>query len=368
MDFLQSREWGLMILDEVRVSAADVFRRVVSMVKAHAELGLTATLLREDDRISDLNFLIGPKLFEANWMELSEQGHIARVQCAEVWCPMPPDFLRKYYSGRLEKVVKLTLCSVNPNKYQVCEYLVRHHEARGDKILAFSDGIYTLQMYALKMERAFIYGGTAHEERLQALENFRHNPRVNTLFLPKIGDTSLDLPEATCLVQVSSHGGSRRQEAHRLGRILRAKRRNDEGFNAFFYSLVSKDTREMRYSAKRQGFLVDQGYAFKIITKLQGLDGSDDYGFATESEQNLLLEATIADHGGEGSESDQPESETSEDEFGRNVFIRENGARQRPSRRLKIQVYSLRRACRRSSRKWAGRVLRPSLSSRKSRM
>jgi DNA excision repair protein ERCC-3 len=33
-----------------------------------------------------------------------------------------------------------------------------------------------------------------------------------------------------------------------IGRILRAKRRNDEGFNAFFYSLVSKDTQEMLYS------------------------------------------------------------------------------------------------------------------------
>jgi DNA excision repair protein ERCC-3 len=43
-----------------------------------------------------------------------------------------------------------------------------------------------------------------------------------------------------------------------LGRILRAKRRNDEGFNAFFYSLVSKDTQEMYYSSKRQGFLIDQ--------------------------------------------------------------------------------------------------------------
>src|SRR5271169_4556635 len=53
-----------------------------------------------------------------------------------------------------------------------------------------------------------------------------------------------------------------------IGRILRAKRRNDEGFNAFFYSLVSKDTQEMYYSTKRQQFLIDQGYAFKVITHL----------------------------------------------------------------------------------------------------
>lgn len=76
---------------------------------------------------------------------------------------------------------------------------------------------------------------------MRILQNFQHNPVVNTIFLSKVGDTSIDLPEATCLIQISSHFGSRRQEAQRLGRILRAKRRNDEGFNAFFYSLVSQE-------------------------------------------------------------------------------------------------------------------------------
>lgn len=42
----------------------------------------------------------------------------------------------------------------------------------------------------------------------------------------------------------------------------------EEEFNAFFYTLVSRDTQEMYYSAKRQQFLVDQGYAFKIVPNL----------------------------------------------------------------------------------------------------
>jgi DNA excision repair protein ERCC-3 len=36
--------------------------------------------VREDDKIDDLNFLIGPKLYEANWMDLAKDGHIANVQ------------------------------------------------------------------------------------------------------------------------------------------------------------------------------------------------------------------------------------------------------------------------------------------------
>ena len=40
----------------------------------------TATLVREDDKIADLNYMIGPKLYEANWMDLAAKGHIANVQ------------------------------------------------------------------------------------------------------------------------------------------------------------------------------------------------------------------------------------------------------------------------------------------------
>jgi DNA excision repair protein ERCC-3 len=80
MDFLTGREWGFLLLDEVHVVPANMFRRVITTIAAHAKLGLTATLVREDDKINDLNFLIGPKLYEANWMDLSRQGHIAKVQ------------------------------------------------------------------------------------------------------------------------------------------------------------------------------------------------------------------------------------------------------------------------------------------------
>lgn len=287
MNWLQSREWGLMILDEVHVVPASMFRKVTSAIAAQTKLGLTATLLREDDKIKDLNFLIGPKLYEANWMELAAQGHIAKVQCAEVWCPMTTEFYSEYLRASSRKQALLYI--MNPRKFQACQYLIDFHEKRGDKIIVFSDNVYALEKYARKLNKAFIYGGTGQNERLRILENFQHNEQVNTIFLSKIGDTSLDLPEATCLIQISSHYGSRRQEAQRLGRILRAKRRNDEGFNAFFYSLVSKDTSEVTYSSKRQAFLVDQGYAFKVITHLEGIDEYEGLFYDTPAERRELL-------------------------------------------------------------------------------
>ncbi len=118
------------------------------------------------------------------------------------------------------------------------------------------------------------------------------------------------MPDANVLIQIASHGGSRRQEAQvmfliltraffsksqyllqRLGRILRAKKgSNPNEVNAYFYSLVSQDTKEMAYSTKRQRFLVNQGYAFKIITELPGLKEDMSLSFSTREEQQVLLQ------------------------------------------------------------------------------
>lgn len=291
MDFLTSREWGFIILDEVHVVPAAMFRRVVTTIAAHSKLGLTATLLREDDKIDDLNFLIGPKLYEANWMDLSQKGHIANVQCAEVWCPMTAEFYQEYLNVNARK--RMLLYIMNPSKFQAAQFLIEYHEKRGDKIIVFSDNVYALKAYALKLKKPYIYGSTPQAERIMILKNFQNNAQVNTIFLSKVGDTSIDLPEATCLIQISSHYGSRRQEAQRLGRILRAKRRNDEGFNAFFYSLVSKDTQEMYYSTKRQAFLVDQGYAFKVITHLHGMEELPNLAYSSARERRELLQEVL---------------------------------------------------------------------------
>lgn len=144
MDFLTSREWGFILLDEVHVVPAAMFRRVVTKIKAHTKLGLTATLVREDDKIDDLNFLIGPKLYEANWMDLAENGHIAKVQCAEVWCDMTPEFYREYLRESSRK--KMLLYCMNPRKFQACQFLIQYHENRGDKIIVFSDNVYALEV------------------------------------------------------------------------------------------------------------------------------------------------------------------------------------------------------------------------------
>lgn len=291
MDFLTRTEWGLVVFDEVHVVPANMFRRVVSIIISHCKLGLTATLVREDEKIEDLNFLIGPKLYEADWLNLCAQGHISRVNCTEVWCKMTGDFYKQYLAVDIRK--KRLLAIMNPTKIQTCEYIIKKHERMGDKIIVFSDNVYALKTYALKFGKPFIYGPTGQVERMNILKQFRTNPRISTIFLSKVGDTSIDIPEATCLIQISSHFGSRRQETQRLGRILRAKKRANEGFSAYFYTLVSMDTEEMPYSTKRRQFLIDQGYSFRILEEIPDMDRSLISAYKTRTEQNELLSSIL---------------------------------------------------------------------------
>lgn len=119
--------------------------------------------MREDDKIEDLNYMIGPKLYEANWMDLAAKGHIATVQvsrawagqsrrsfidfllqCAEVWCPMTPEFYKEYLKEKSRD--KMLLWCMNPNKFQSCQFLIDYHEQRGDKIIVFSDNVFALKV------------------------------------------------------------------------------------------------------------------------------------------------------------------------------------------------------------------------------
>lgn len=299
---IQELEWGLLLVDEVQVMPARTFRTVATTVKSHCILGLTATLVREDNLIYDLHWLIGPKLYEASWQQLQDDGFLARVRCVEVWCEMSKAFFEEYLRANDDRNYSLqqALWTCNPNKLKVCEYLVRFHEQRGDKIIVFSDNIFILEEFAKRLGRYFICGKVPMHERMQILSAFAETSTCNTVFLSKVGDNAIDIPAANVIVQISSHYGSRRQEAQRLGRILRPKQRNYDSaaankYNAFFYSLVSRDTQEMFYANKRQQFLVEQGYNYHVLRDegAERLAAASDLWYGSEEHQLQLLKQVL---------------------------------------------------------------------------
>lgn len=289
-DALFDTIWGLMILDEVHMAPATGVRDSISHVVAKAVVGLTATYVREDHRIRDIFHVVGPKLFDISWEELHQQGYLASITCVEVHCPMTADFMVEYAhrvnmllppgaggggggaSALAAAPMLQAIAAANPNKMLcVCELVHRHlyhhdHDQSFSKILVFCDHIALLKEYAKLLDVPIVHGETSHAERMAIFSEFQSTRRVNVICISRVGDVSVNLPCANVVIQVSSHGGSRRQEAQRLGRILRPKQRHDSGpVEAYFYSLISRDTMEVSYAAHRSEFLVDQGYNCRFV-------------------------------------------------------------------------------------------------------
>lgn len=271
MDQIAKNEWGLLVLDEVQVAPAEVFKKAfLTKTRSHCKLGLTATLIREDNKIEDLQFYIGPKLYEESWIELTKQGFLAKVQCVEIRVPMVKCFMNEYLKkNEFGRNMGIYMYTANPNKFIVLQYLIEIHRARGDKILVFIDTIDILIEFARMLNYPYICGELKNYEREKILQFFKVlKDDWNVIFISRVGDVGIDLPDANVAIEISSLFGSRRQEAQRLGRILRPKEKKaNETYQSYFYSLTSIGTKEMKYGFKRQKFLIKQGYNFKMINE-----------------------------------------------------------------------------------------------------
>ena len=250
------KDWGLIIYDEVHLLPAPVFRATAT-IQTKRRLGLTATLVREDGKEGDVFSLIGPKKYDIAWLVLEERNYIARAVCNEVRVPMPIDARLVYATADLRP--RFRIASENPNKIAVVKAIVEKH--KGGSILVIGQYISQLEKIARYLRAPLIQGITPNKKRIEYYEAFRRG-EVKLMVVSKVANFAVDLPDANVAVQVSGTFGSRQEEAQRLGRILRPKR----GENiAYFYALVSDDTIEQDFSAKRQLFLTEQGYEYRIV-------------------------------------------------------------------------------------------------------
>ncbi len=249
-------DWGLVIYDEVHLLPAPVFR-MTAEIQSRRRLGLTATLVREDGRESDVFSLIGPKRFDAPWRDIEAQGWIAPAQCVEVRVTLTADERMAY--ALAEPDVAYRVGSTAASKMGVVERVLARHP--GEPTLVIGQYIDQLERLASRLGAPLITGKTPNREREILFARFRQG-EVGLLVVSKVANFSIDLPEATVGVQVSGTFGSRQEEAQRLGRILRPKR---DGRQAWFYAVVSRDTNDQTFAANRQRFLAEQGYAYEIV-------------------------------------------------------------------------------------------------------
>jgi len=266
LPLFDQQDWGLIVYDEVHLLPAPVFRATASL-QARRRLGLTATLVREDGAEEDVFALIGPKKYDVPWKQLEQKGWIAQATCREIRVPFPGEVERIQYASA-DKKEKFRIAAENPMKVEVVARLVEMHEK--DHVLVIGQFLDQLEAMSKKLDAPIITGKTPAKERDVLYAKFKSG-EIPRLVVSKVANFAIDLPDANVAIQISGTFGSRQEEAQRLGRVLRPKAPpSGDGFSrggggqAMFYTLVTRDTVELDYAARRQLFLTEQGYRYEI--------------------------------------------------------------------------------------------------------
>lgn len=282
---LTDRDWGLVIYDEVHLLPAPIFR-VTAQIQAKRRLGLTATLVREDHLEGDVFSLVGPKRYELPWKNLENAGFIARANCYEIRVGMGDSV--KYDYAVSKQSLKHRVCAVNPAKIEVIKKVLSMHP--GEPALIIGQYLDQLRAVAGTLGAPLITGSVPSRDREKLYSDFKKG-LVPVLVVSKVANFAIDLPDASCAIQISGAFGSRQEEAQRLGRILRPKA---DGREAHFYSVVSTDSVELEFSQNRQLFLTEQGYRYYILDAAEFLERLFLPG-ETSGGKNILLNGPICD-------------------------------------------------------------------------
>lgn len=257
-DIFSQHKWGLIIYDEVHLLPAPVFRMSADM-QATRRLGLTATLVREDGKETEVFSLIGPKKYDIPWRILENQGWIAKAKCHEIRISMSAELRMRYAMAELREKIRIASC--NTEKMEITQQILNYHQHDSDRVLIIGQYLDQLEEFRKKFNLPVITGKTPNKERDILYQQFREG-EIKALMVSKVGNFAIDLPDANILIQVSGTFGSRQEEAQRLGRVLRPKK---DGRPAYFYTLVTRDSREQEFAMNRQLFLTEQGYAYKVL-------------------------------------------------------------------------------------------------------
>lgn len=257
MKLFFERDWGLIIYDEVHLLPAPVFRMTAD-IQATRRLGLTATLVREDGCAEDVYSLIGPKQYDMQWKTAEAGSHIASVSCTEIRVPLHKnkEVLYAQASARL----KLRLAAENPGKTPVVQKLLREHA--GKPILIIGQYLNQLHELSKTLGLPLLTGEVSHYERQQLYDSFKAGD-ISVLIVSKVANFAVDLPDAAVAIQLSGSFGSRQEEAQRIGRLLRPKAGNN---CAWFYTIVTDQTKETEFAMKRQLFMLEQGYQYERLS------------------------------------------------------------------------------------------------------
>lgn len=272
--------FGLLIFDEVHHLPAAGYRSIAEFSAAPYRLGLTATYEREDELHSELNRLVGGKIYEKRVSELAG-GHLSPYRIERIMTSLTDEEREEYeqhYSIFLNYIRKNSMIMKEPLDFQkLVMRSGRDPEARkallarnAARDLAFnSDSKLEKLRWILKAhkeDRIFIFTEhnrlvhrisreflipaityrTPAKERSSILEKFKAG-KYAAVVTSKVLDEGIDVPEANIGI-IASGTGSKREYIQRLGRILRKR----EGKEAVLYEIIAEETTETGTAKRRK--------------------------------------------------------------------------------------------------------------------
>ena len=272
--------FGLIVFDEVHHLPAAGYRHIAEMVLSRARLGLTATYEREDGLHSELNRLIGGKVYELTVQDLAEE-HLSGYEVAHRFVDLEPEEAKEYSQCHAIFTDYLARRNVTlRTQHDFAQFIRRSSwdpEAR-KALLARNRGLDIALNSRAKMEalkelllehpsertiiftqhnklvhriaRTFLIPAITHttfkDERREILNGFRDGT-YRMIVTSKVLDEGVDVPEASQAIILSGTGSSR-EFIQRLGRVLRKR----EGKRARLTEIVTRDTTETSMSHRRK--------------------------------------------------------------------------------------------------------------------
>ncbi len=271
--------FGLLIFDEEHHLPGKCRREAAILSTAAMRLGLTATPQRSDGLHKDLDWLIGPVVYDmpfkqaegstlANFdvvripVALNDNEQTTYDQCSRVirhfitsrrkeqsgysWQDLCKESGKEPQARNAQKAYYLKQSIENraAEKLRVLEDVFRLH--KGQQILVFAGS----NIMAIEVSRRFlvptILSHTRKRERLAVLDGFAKS-KFEVLVANRVLDEGVDVPEAKVAVVIGGQG-STRQAKQRLGRVLR----RSGNIRATLYEVVCENTKEVHRSRKRR--------------------------------------------------------------------------------------------------------------------
>ena len=272
--------FGLIIFDEVHHLPAAGYKNIAEMFASPFRMGLTATYEREDGLHTELNRLVGGKVFERMVKDLTGT-HLSPFRLEKIVVELTEEEQEEYEKSQKvfsDYLARINLTIRSPADFQklvmrsgrdpgarrallarnkardiaynsvskigkLSEILKKHDDG---KMFIFTEHNKLVHRISRQFLVPSITYRTTIKERSEILDRFKSGI-YRAVVTSRVLDEGIDVPDADVAI-ILSGTGSERAFIQRLGRILRKK----EGKEAVLYEIISAETSEVKTARRRK--------------------------------------------------------------------------------------------------------------------